>query len=146
MFISFIYSTYFQVLKNKKGSAEVQTQVFNNEEINELQSDLNGLKTELEEMKTNLEKNLREEPESGPTSSDDFKNIETKNIANDQTAKISSSSSLKSSDLENEIEFGLKLEDACMCDDQKIGKLSWLLGQVRYVQIFSVLGVLIRNR
>ena len=101
-------------MKNKKGSTEVQPNVLNNDEIKELQSDLNGLKTELEEMKTNLEKNLQEESESPEA-------ITSSELTTSEPAKISSSSSLKSTDLENEIEFGLKLEDACMCDDQKIG-------------------------
>ena len=101
---------------------ENQNKVLDTQEIEELQSDLEGLKTELEDMKTNLEQNIEEvtlippsEPLEDPKVSDEVKNIAE-----------SSSSSLKSSDLENEIEFGLKshsIDDACMCDDQKIGNI-----------------------
>ena len=86
---------------------------------------MNGLKTELEAMKTNLQQNLQADLVASEPLPADSKNEEIKN--NDRPAKISSSSSLKSSDLENEIEFGLKLEDACMCDDQKIGNIAFMM-------------------
>ena len=101
---------------------ENQNKVLDTQEIEELQSDLEGLKTELEDMKTNLEQNLQEvssdptpEPSEDPKDSEEVENVAE-----------SSSSLLKSSDLENEIEFGLKthaIDDACMCDDQKIGNI-----------------------
>ena len=100
-----------------KRISENQNKVLDTEEIEELQSDLEGLKTELEDMKTNLEQNLQE-VSSDPEPSAGLNSGEV------QIDADSSSSSLKSSDLENEIEFGLKahaIEDACMCDDQKIG-------------------------
>ena len=83
---------------------------------------MEGLKTELEDMKANLEQNLEEVSSSLPSEPSDESKISTE-VQNDPKPD-SSSSSLKSSDLENEIEFGLKthaIEDACMCDDQKIG-------------------------
>ena len=95
---------------------ENQNKVLDTQEIEELQSDLEGLKTELEDMKTNLEQNLQQVSSDHPPEPSE----EVENVAE------SSSSSLKSSDLENEIEFGLKshaIDDACMCDDQKIGNI-----------------------
>ena len=101
---------------------ENQNKVLDTQEIEELQSDLEGLKTELEDMKTNLEQNLQEASPNPPLEpSEDLKKSEKV-----QSVAESSSSSLKSSDLENEIEFGLKshaIDDACMCDDQKIGNI-----------------------